>query len=294
MRLFMAVILGALLVTQAAYAADAAKADAVGQGGASQAIEVTADKSLEWYQEQKLYVARGKAKAVRGTMTVEADMLAAHERDKGVDKPKLAVTTKQSVGGGDIDRLTAEGNVHIYDQRQQVFGDKAIYDADKRVAQVTGQNLKYMTAKDVVTARDMMEYYQDQNIAVARGKAVALHDGRHVEGDVLTAAFTESKTRQMDLTKLTAEGNVLVLTANDVARGDKGVFDVHANVAVLTGDVRVTRADGTQLTGDVATVDFNSGESRMLNQGTGRVRALLGQKPVNETKADKKAKVSTP
>ena len=273
MRLIAALMLCILCAAPMAEAADAAKA------GGTELIEVTADQSLEWYQAQRLYVARGKAKAVRDAMTVEADTLVAQERDKKADKPKAAIASGgQSLGGGDIQRLTAEGNVHIYDQRQQVFGDKAVYDADKRVAQVTGANLKYTTDKDVVTARDMLEYYQDSALAVARGQAVAVHEGRHVEGDVLTASFTESKTGQMDLEKLTAEGHVVVVTANDVARGNKAVYDVRANVAVLTGAVRVTRADGTQLTGDVATVDLAKGESQLLNQGTGRVRALLGKK----------------
>jgi len=38
--------------------------------------------------------------------------------------------------------------------------------------------------------------------------------------------------------------------------------------------VRITRQD-TQLAGDKAEVDFASGESRLINTGSGRVRALL-------------------
>ena len=105
-------------------------------------IEVTADKSLEWYQDQRLYVARGNAKAIRGDMTVTADLLTAHERDT---PPKngtaasatttgnaAAATTTASAtapaqtaegkpakqapnenGTGDIDKMTAEGHVRV-------------------------------------------------------------------------------------------------------------------------------------------------------------------------------------
>jgi lipopolysaccharide export system protein LptA len=281
MRLFPALLLFALLFATPVLAeANIAPAQTPLSSGGDGQIEVTADESLEWYQDQRLYVARGNAKAIRGTMTVEADILTAHERNKTeqATPDKVADATKdKAVTGGSIDRLTAEGRVHITDPRQQVFGEHAIYDFDRKVAEVTGSNLKYVTAKDVVTARNSLEYYEDKNMAVARGKAIAVHDGRHVEGDVLTAHFTQTPAGQQEMSQMTAEGNVTVLTATDVARGDKAVYDVKKNAAVLTGHVRVTRQD-TQLTGDKAEVDFASGQSRLLNEGKGRVRALLSPK----------------
>ena len=231
-------------------------------------IEVTADQSLEWYQEQRLYVARGNAKMVRGSLTVQADVLTAHERDK------TDIANESQSGGGNIDRLVAEGNVRIVDVHQQVYGDRAIYDLDKKTARVTGKNLKYATDKDTVTAQDSLEYYEAQNMAVARGKAVVLHEGRHIEGDVMTAYFGKSATGQMDLSQLTAAGNVTVVTDNDVSRGDHAVYDVKKNVAKLTGHVRINR-DKIQLTGDAATADFNKGYSSLITKGKGRVRALL-------------------
>ncbi|NTU77409.1 MAG: hypothetical protein HGA90_06310 [Alphaproteobacteria bacterium] len=244
-------------------------------------IEVTADKSLEWYQDTKLYVARGNAKATRGTMTIEADILSAHERDSSAPKADNA-TAKEGADplaqSGNIDRLTAEGNVHLIDARQEVFGEHAVYDLDRKVATITGSNLKYATTKDVVTARDSLEYHEGKNTALARGKAIAVYDDRRVEADVLAAHFTSGATGQMEVSSMTAEGNVTVLTKTDVARGDKAVYDLKRNVAVLTGHVRITRAD-TQLSGDKAEVDFATGQSRLINTGkSGRVRALLTPK----------------
>jgi lipopolysaccharide export system protein LptA len=280
-----------LILTTPALAKEKAAPTAAPSPVVSGQIEVTADESLEWYQDQRIYVARGNAKAVRGTMTVEADILTAHERDKAAQaqqqkdkvpeekaKPDAngAATTAagSSATGGNIDKLTAEGHVHITDPREQVFGDHGVYDLDLKVAKVTGSNLKYLTAKDVVTARDSLEYYENESMAIARGKAVAVHEQRHVEGDVLTAYFTKNPQGQQEMSHMTAEGHVTVITATDVSRGDHAVYDVKQNTAVLTGHVRVTRQD-TQLTGDKAEVDFTSGQSRLLNEGHGRVRALL-------------------
>ncbi len=305
MRLAFVIILCGLAVGGNAYAASASAQNGMVSplSSSNEAVEVTADESLEWHQDKHLYVARGKAKATRGTLSVEADTLTAHERETKTPDPKTANeaagTNKQTAAMGNIDRLMAEGNVLISDGRQEVHGEKALYDLDRRFAKITGKNLKYVTSHDVVTAKDSMEYYEDKNMAVARGKAVALHDKRHVESDVLSAQFTPLPNGQMEMSKMTAEGNVAVIAGNDIVRGNKAVYDVKRNVAVLTGNVRVTRGD-TQLAGERAEVDFTKGQSRLLNDGKGRVRALLVPKSGNVQDAnalaakEKEVKVDRP
>ena len=255
-------------------------------------IEVTADQSLEWYQDQKLYVARGKARAVKGSMVIEADILTAHQSD--ADKGVSAKNKKEqtSAGMGNIDTITAEGNVHIYDSKQQVFGDKAVYDSEQNVVQITGGNLRYLTANEIITARDSMEYYDDKGIAVARGRAVGIsrkssEDQRKVEADVLTAKFSTLPDGGRELTQLFADGHVTIVTKSDVSRGSRAVYDIKQNVAVMTGNVKIT-SNKTQLSGDKAEVDFNSGKSRLLNEGKGRVRAMLI--PKSDSSASNKSK----
>ena len=114
---------------------------------------------------------------------------------------------------------------------------------------------------------------------MARGNAVADEPGKHVEGDVLTSEFRDTPDGSNQLTKLTARGHVTIITKTDVTRGDRGVYDAAGDVAVVSGHVRITRADGTELTGDVGEVDFDANQSRLLNGGHGgRVRALLPPK----------------
>ena len=250
------------LAAMAARAADAPS---------SAPIEVSADKTLEWYQDKNMYVARGNAKAVRGDLTITADVLAAHQREK----PKDGASKTGKTSNGDIDKMTAEGNVVISKPNVRITGDHAVNDSDQHVMVVTGSNLRYETDKQVVTAKDSLEYWDEKKIAVARGNAVAVKGDRHVAGDVLTAEFRAQPNGQDQLYKMTALGNVTVITKTDVARGDKGVYDAARDIAIITGHVRITRGDGTELTGDVAESDFAANQSRLMNDGSGRVRALL-------------------
>jgi len=279
----------AAFVARGAEAADKPPPKGPGTGH----IEVTADDSLEWYQDKRLYVARGNAKAVRGDLTVEADVLTAHEREappKGAkanapeNAPENAPASEAATptgdsGTGDIDKMTAEGHVHVSTPKSNIYGQHGVYDLVQHVTYVTGDDLKYQTEEETVTAKQSLEYWENKKIAVARGNAVAVHGDRHVEGDVLTAKFRDLPNGKSEIHTMRADGHVVVITHNDISRGDRAVYDLNRNIAIITGHVRITRPDGMQLSGDVGEVDFATNQSRLLNQGKGtRVRALLTDK----------------
>ncbi len=255
---------------------EAFAAPAPSQEPASENVEISADTSLEWNQKSNIYLARGNAKAVRGGLTVMADILTAHQRE-AANKPKDSSKTN-SPDGGDIDQMTAEGNVVILQNNARITGDRAINDIDKHMTILTGKNLRYESEGQVVTARDSLEYWDETKTAIARGNARAVKEDQRISADILTAEFRPGPSGNDQLSKITATGNVVVVTKNDVTRGNKAVYDAARNIAIISGNVRITRADGTLLTGDVGESDFAKNQSRLLNDGTGRVRALLPAK----------------
>ncbi|MGB4101488.1 MAG: LptA/OstA family protein [Alphaproteobacteria bacterium] len=225
-------------------------------------LDISAQKSLEYHQNEHVYLARGAAKATRGEVTITAEELAAHER-------------KDAAGKSEIYKLTARQDVVIATKQQQIFGDDGIYDADKRVAVLTGKNLRFVGPNETITARDSLEYWQDKQQAIARGHAVAVRDRRRVEADRMIAQFHSLPDGSLGLHQLTAEGNIVITTDTDVARGDRAVYDMNRNMAILSGNVRVTRG-ASQLNGTLAEVDFKTGISRMSGSSeNGRVQALF-------------------
>lgn len=226
-------------------------------------VDISAQQSLEWYEETGLYVARGHARAVRGATTVEADLL-----------------TAKRAASGDIQNFTAEGDVRIVDGAQRLFGQRAFYDTQEGVFKISGAGLKYVLDKDVVTARDSLEFHEAKGLALARGRAVAEHDGNRLESDVLSATFETGPGTQRTMKKMMAQGGVVVVTKDGiVARSKRAVYDVARETVVLLEDVKITQGQ-TQLAGDEAEIDFKNGTRRILNGGGGRVRALIpsGQK----------------
>jgi lipopolysaccharide export system protein LptA len=153
-------------------------------GSDSTPINITAASGIEWDQNKQIYVARGNAVAIRGTSEVHADVLTAHYRP----------SKDKSQGGNEVYRLDADGHVVIIAPNRTVVGDQAIYDVDQQIGIVTGQHLRLTTPTDVVTARDSLEWYDQQQVAVARGDAVAIRGARRIRADVLTAHFIKDKS----------------------------------------------------------------------------------------------------
>jgi lipopolysaccharide export system protein LptA len=157
------------------------------QGGP---VTVTSRDGIDWDQNNHEVIAHGNARAVRGTVTVDADRLIAYYRKKteapGAAPAKPATPPAPAAPGstatpGDADtgsteiyRLAAEGNVKVYTPTDQAQGDHAVYDMDKAVLVMTGHDLKLTTPNEVLTAKDALEYYPQQHMAVARGDAVVV------------------------------------------------------------------------------------------------------------------------
>lgn len=250
-----------------------------GPNGGKQPLNVLADNAIEWHQDQKAYVARGNASAKRGETTIYADVLTAYYRE-----------TKDK--GTEIFRLNANGNVRVVTPTQQVMGDQGVYDTDQQVAVITGRQLKLITPNEVVTARDSLEYFEAKRLAVARGDAIAVRKQDRIRADVLLGLFKEGKNGALDLERIDGEGNVLITTPSDVARCKRVMYSVATEIAVLTGDVHITRNDN-QINGNAAEMNMKTHVSRVLGSG-GRVEGLIIPQQVEPAKSGDSAKPAKP
>ena len=233
--------------------------------GNADPVTVEAEDGIEWVSDQKIYIARGNAKATRGDVSVTGETLTAHYRENEGEQTEIY-------------RLEALGQVKIASPGRTAFGDRAVYDLDQAVAVVLGSKPRLVTAEQTITASESLEYWEKRRIAVARGNAVATQGTREIRADALTAFFEPNLQGTLEAVRMDAVGNVVITTPQEVARGDEGVYNVKKGIATLSGDVRITRGE-TQLNGSVAEVNFKTGISRLLSSGksnsSGRVKGLF-------------------
>lgn len=235
------------------------------QDGSRGPLEINADEGIEWRRDSNQYIARGNARAAQADLEVFADVLIAHYRN-------------DPTGGTEIYQVDAEGNVVVVSPSERVYGDLGRYDVDRGLVVLWGEGLRLETAEEVISARESLEYWEDQQVAVARGDAVAVHADKRLKADTLTAHFVPDAAGKMVIQRVDGLGNVQISTPTDFVRGDKGVYYVEKQLATLSGAVKITRGEN-QLNGAYAEVDLETGISRLLSgppgSEGGRVRGLL-------------------
>jgi lipopolysaccharide export system protein LptA len=275
-------------------------------------ITVTAQGGIQWLQPQQEVIAYGDARAVRGNVTVTADRLIAFYRKKATGTGAVQTAAASpgpaaqdpadatDTSGNEIYRLRAEGNVHIFTPTDYAQGDVAVYDIDQAVLVMTGHDLKLTTPNEVLTARDTMEYWTQKHMAVARGDAVVVtKDARRLAADVLVAYTSNSQSQPATtaatpaaaapakpaneddalaasgkLEKVEAFGHVSVRTPTDMATGDRAVYVPDTGIAILLGNVHVTRGQN-ELHGQEAEVNMKTGFSQLLRGSDPRVTGLV-------------------
>ena len=228
-------------------------------------IVIEAEDGIEWRRDEQVYIARGNAMVARGDIAVHADLLKAYYRGDGSS-------------ASEIYRVEATGNVRLVSPGETVYGEYAVYDVERRVLVVTGGNLKVETDSEIVTAKDSLEYWQEQMVVVARGAAQVVQPdaGRNVRAETLTGFFRENPDGEVVLFQVEAAGNVRIERGQEVARAAKAVYNLDTEIATLTGGVKITQGQN-QLNGDFAEFNLRTGISRLLGSGTddGRVQTLI-------------------
>jgi lipopolysaccharide export system protein LptA len=290
----------ALVIAAPDMRAQAQQANALGLAGDEnndKPVNIEAENGIEWQQNNKVYIARGNAKATRGDDTVTADTLYAYYRD--VQPPPQAAAAAPQLRGNppsdqqspfdsgstQVYRLVAQGHVVFTTPSQTAYGDQADYNVDQATLVMTGKNLKIVTPQDIVTARDSFEWYDQKQIGVARGDATAVRQGpehKSIRGDVLTAEVTKPANQPSKISKVNAQGHVILISEDQIARGDAGVYNLDTGIATMSGHVSLTRGEN-ELRGQYAVVDTNTNVARLLAappsaQATGpkpRVEGLL-------------------
>jgi lipopolysaccharide export system protein LptA len=277
-------------------------------------VTVTADRLIAWY--------RHKGETTPAHQVATGQTGAGPGQTETGQQPPAGLTGSADTEGNEVYRLRAEGNVHVFTLTDQAWGDQATDDLDQAVLVMTGNNLKLTTPNDTLTARDTLEYWSRQHMAVARGDAVILtNDARRISADTLVAYTVEAPAAGSAgaasnaparnaagpanpsgdpmaamagrLERVEAFGNVSIRTVTDSVIGDRGVYVPDTGVAHLGGNVRITRGMN-QINGAEAVVNMKTGVATLLAGDSGRVTGLMMPNDQSNPPADTGAKSKQP
>ena len=134
---------------------------------------ISADGTLEYWEERAQAVARGNATAVREGRKIKADVIAALFR-------------KNKQGKSEVHRVNAFGNVIIITPTEHVTADKGIYNVNSGVATLTG-SVKIKRGSNLLNGCSATVNLKTN---ISRLKACAGTNDNRVRGLVLPTAKT--------------------------------------------------------------------------------------------------------
>lgn len=215
-------------------------------------IEIIADEFVEWSKADALYEAKGNAIAKQAGNEIQAD--------------RLKILYRMEKNNRIMSRMDATGNVQLISNAAKASGDLLIYHIETGIAVLTGTSLSLTSPDYTITARDSFTFFDTENKAHIKGMAKATYHESTIESDEIVAWFHTLKTNetQQSLKEAEAHGHVKITTPNDIAYGDKAYYNGQSEKAILTGNVRITRAK-SDILGSKAEIDLKTGISKMLS-----------------------------
>lgn len=124
--------------------------------------------------------------------------------------------------------------------------------------QSMAQNLGNSDAPVEISADGTLEWLQNKNQYVANGNVIAKQGDVTIYADQLIADYKDNETTgNVEITQITALGNVRIENTDSKAQGDKAVYDVNTTQATLTGEnLKLTTPD--QVITSTKSMTYNS------------------------------------
>ena len=159
----------------------------------------------------------------------------------------------------------------------------------------SGAGFNVDSDKPIHIEADELEVLDEQGKAIFTGNVVAEQDGTTLRTIELTVFYAGGAMKrgagdekpkpeatgsanppQQSISRLEANGKVVVTTADQQATGDKAVFQMKENTVTMTGDVVLTQG-GNVLRGTELVVNLDTGRSKLVsNEGSGQPGRVTG------------------
>lgn len=226
-------------------------------------IEIEADEGIEWLRDQGQYIARGNAVAAQGDFSVRADKLVADYKETDEGKTEIW-------------RFTALDDVVMKTGIYSAYGDEAVHLVGDEKTTLTGKEIKIEGDAGSLTAYEKIVFLGKQNKAVAYGRPKARQDNQVVESNKMTAFFKPASGGGLELDRIEAVGDVIIVTLEEVLKADRAVYKIGEKQAKLSGNIQITRGANI-LRGDEAFLDIINGTSTLSSKSVGK-EGQMGEK----------------
>ena len=214
---------------------------------------VEADKSIEYFEKQKIYVASGNAKASKGNFSVKADNITAF---------------MGKIQNSDITYIEATGNVIIIDQDTIAKSNFARYNFKDKIIILKGNTQSIEAKAFKLQSKKIISFDDIKKIATSEGNVKLV-----LSGPISIFSKKIDKINN-NLISASAQGNVKIETKAETITCNSAKYNNKTNLISLEGNVIIKR-DKSILTGEKGYMNLNTRKSKIESSKSKRVRGVF-------------------
>ncbi len=225
-------------------------------------FRVEADKSIEYFEKQKIYVASGNATASKGNFSIKAEKITA-----------FLGKTKSS----NITDIEATGDVIIINQNTTAKSNFATYNFKNKFIILKGNNQSVESSEFRLLSKKFISFDDINKIANSEGDVKLFLSGSiSISAKRISAIFDKINN---NLVSANAQGKVQIKTKSERITSNAAKYDGKTDIITLKGNVIINR-DKNQLTGEKGYMNLKTRKSRIESVKSKRVKGIF--KPANK------------
>ena len=212
-------------------------------------LPVEAEESLEWFEKEKYYLARGNVILKKDGVTLRANIVKADYIFKN--------------GENILKKIIAKEKVILTKENTQATGQKMTYDLEDKIAKITGSFQTFSSPSGYVESKKYIIFNDLKNKAEAEGDVkIILSNKTIIHADYVKANF---KPKNKSLKNAVAKGNVIVenKAKSRKSKADVGVYNSDSELIQLSGNVVIFNQK-SKLYGSKGVTNLKTGISNII------------------------------
>ena len=212
-------------------------------------LTVEADDSLEWYEKEKYYIAKGNVILKKDGVTLKANIIKAYYVFKN--------------GENTLKRIIAKEKVVLTKDNTKATGQYMTYDLEEKIAKISGSFQTFSSPSGYVESKKIITFNNLNNKAEAEGDVkIILSNKTIIYADNVKADF---ESTNKSLTKAIAKGNVIIenKAKGRISKADSGIYNSDDEIIRLTGNVVIINQK-SKISGSKGITNLKTGISNII------------------------------
>ncbi len=212
-------------------------------------LTVEADISLEWFEKEKYYLAKGNVILKKDGLTLKANKVRAD----------YAIENGENV----LKKIIANEEIILTKDKSKATGQSMTYDVEKKIAIISGSFQTFSSPTGYVESKKIIMFDDLKNKAEANGNVkIILSNENVIYADNVTADFS---AKDKSLEKAIAKGNVLIENKDKgkKSKADIGIYNSSDEIIRLSGNVTIINQN-SKIIGSKGVTNLKTGISSII------------------------------